>query len=698
MKLKLIVFFFLLSLTIASAQKVYQANWDSLMTRPTPEWFRDAKFGIFIHWGVYSVPAFTKKGGYAEWYYRGYASKDSNSAVWKYHKNVWGENFTYQDFAPMFKAELFNPDEWASLFVNSGAKYIVLTSKHHDGFCLWPSKYKPGWNAMDVGPKRDLIGDLFTAVKKTNIKAGLYYSLPEWTNPIYKWTFDNDPQKLRSYIDDYMIPQIKELVDKYKPTVFWSDGEWDFSSKVFRSEEIVAWLYNNPNLSKDFVVNDRWGSDTRFRYGGFWATEYTKGLDNTEMPWEECRGMGASFGYNRNENIYDYQRPDSLIQMLATLVSNGGNLLLNIGPNADGTIPVIMQERLLQIGEWLRLNGKAIYDTRKWVHSSENENVRYTVNKDNKFVSAISFNWPGPILKLTNVKALPGSKIYLSGIDTPLKWKYNTESGLTIEIPEKFRNSFPGYLGSAYTVIIENGESNIALKPIIIAKGKSSVSKEAFMNSIKIEFTSKELNSKIYFTTDGTTPNQKSTLYKSPIILDKSATVKAASFVNGKVKSEIVKAEFIKQTPLPSYSIIGSENGLSYQIYKGSFDKLPDYSKIKPIKEGKTNSLDIHLENMKDEYSIRYLGYINIPTEDIYTFYLSSDDGSKVIIDDKFIVDNDGLHGAGKIVEEQIALTKGFHKIEIQFFEKGGDEALDLEWSSSSIKKQSVPKEYYYIQ
>lgn len=164
----------------------YEPSWSSLDKRETPSWFKDAKFGIFIHWGVYSVPSWRKVeraryASYAEWYYARVMNNRENGG-YEFHRKNYGENFEYRDFAPLFKAELFDPDFWAGIFLQSGAKYVVLTSKHHDGYCLWPTKnaWKKNWNSMDVGPKRDLLGDLATAVRKKGLKMGIYYSITEW--------------------------------------------------------------------------------------------------------------------------------------------------------------------------------------------------------------------------------------------------------------------------------------------------------------------------------------------------------------------------------------------------------------------------------------------------------------------------------------------------------------------------------------
>lgn len=377
--------FFLILISIiltvnAFAQARYEDNWKSLDSRPIPHWFEDAKFGIFIHWGVYSVPSWAPNTGevyskYAEWYWKRLegGSKECEKFL-AFHDSIYGRKFKYQDFAPMFKAELFQPDEWADLIARSGAQYVVLTSKHHEGFTLWPSAESVNWNSVDIGPHRDLCGELTKAVKAKNLHMGFYYSLYEWYNPIYK-------TNLSEYVDEHMIPQMKDLINRYHPDILWTDGEWEHTSKEWKAEQFLQWLYNASPVKETIVVNDRWGKDTRGKHGGFYTTEYD--LVNNENalhkvfthPWEECRGIAGSFGYNRNENVEDYSSAEQLINLLIEKVSRGGNLLLNIGPTSDGRIPVIMQERLLQIGQWLMTNGEAIYGTRQWLDGAQQNNA-----------------------------------------------------------------------------------------------------------------------------------------------------------------------------------------------------------------------------------------------------------------------------------------------------------------------------------
>ncbi|MEZ5402598.1 MAG: alpha-L-fucosidase [Bryobacteraceae bacterium] len=352
-------------------QSRFAPNWASLDSRPAPAWYQDAKFGIFIHWGVYAVPSFANVGKYSEWYWnaltagRSGKSNDPNQlATWEFHKRVYGADFPYRAFASMFKAELFKPEDWAETFRKSGAKYVALTSKHHDGFCLWGNEHankswERPWNALSIGPRRDVLGDLTNAVRAAGLRMGYYYSLYEWYNPI--WLSDR-----KRYVAEHMAPQFQDLVNRYKPAIIFSDGEWDMPSADWHSEELLAWLYNESPCRDEVIVNDRWGKETRHHHGGYFTTEYTAGLQDASHPWEENRGMGRSYGYNRMERARDYRTAREMILMLVDLVSRGGNLLLDIGPAADGRIPELQEEKLLEIGEWLAVNGEAIYGTRPW--------------------------------------------------------------------------------------------------------------------------------------------------------------------------------------------------------------------------------------------------------------------------------------------------------------------------------------------
>ncbi|NLP48886.1 MAG: alpha-L-fucosidase [Clostridiales bacterium] len=375
---------------------MYQNNWESLNSRPVPGWFEDAKFGIFIHWGLYSVPAYAPIGNYAEWY--GYNMHNVGSETHDFHLANYGEGFKYADFVKDFKAELFDAQDWVSLFEKAGAKYLNIVSKHHDGFCLYKSDYAWNWNSVDVGPHRDFCAELKAACDKSDVKFGAYHSVYEWFNPLYL----KNPEE---YALKHLIPMLKEFVEKYQPHTLFTDGEWEHESSVWHSTDFLTWLYNESSVKDYIVPNDRWGKETRGRLGGNFTSEYGLIEANRSVEelvgkrvFEECRGIGASFGFNRMEDVNNYMSAQDLIELFVDLICAGGNLLLNVGPAADGTIPVIMRERLLQIGEWLDVNGQAVYAGRAYKKSST-QDVSYTQKDGNVYAFVKYFPFGQLLLK-----------------------------------------------------------------------------------------------------------------------------------------------------------------------------------------------------------------------------------------------------------------------------------------------------------
>uniref|UniRef100_A0A336LZR5 Putative alpha-L-fucosidase n=1 Tax=Culicoides sonorensis TaxID=179676 RepID=A0A336LZR5_CULSO len=359
--------------------KNYTPDWDSLDSRPLPKWFDEAKVGIFIHWGVYSVPSFG-----SEWFWWNWQGI-YNENYTNYMERNYRPGFTYQEFAPDFTAELFDPKEWAEIFENSGAQYVVLTSKHHDGYALWPSKYSFGWNSKDVGSHRDLVGELRDAiVKNTKLKFGLYHSLYEWFNPLYlKDKASNFTSK--DFVKNKVWPEMQEIVSTYKPEVLWSDGDWETDEDYWESKEFLAWLYNKSPVRKTIVTNDRWGRGTGCKHGDFYncADRFNPGVLQ-EHKWENAFTIDKkSWGNRGNAKYEDFMTPKEVIRELVTTVSCNGNILINVGPSRVGTIDMIFVERLAQMGRWLKRNGKAIYKTIPWTHQNDSltKDVWYTAEK-----------------------------------------------------------------------------------------------------------------------------------------------------------------------------------------------------------------------------------------------------------------------------------------------------------------------------
>lgn len=368
----------------------YENTLDSLRKHKIPSWFLNDKIGIFIHWGIYSVPAFArptyelgeikedinwfKENPYAEWYFNTMNIKGSSTSI--HHNKTYGEDFKYKDFINMWKAENFNADELAEIFKEAGARYVVDVTKHHDGFCLWDSEYTD-YNSKKLGPKRDFVKELNDALKKKNIKFGIYYSgLLDWTyyfkpilnNNELRDTLNNNNPKYA----EFAYKQVKELIDKYHPSIFWNDIGWP---KIGEKDliSLLAYYYNNV---EDGVINDRFNNI----FQDFYCKEYRKGVSSINDKWELCRGLGLSFGYNQVEDEKHLIDKNDLISLLIKTVSHNGNLLINVGPKADGTIPDNQLERLKYMGDWLKENGEAIYNTRVYDVQSINDEIFFTQN------------------------------------------------------------------------------------------------------------------------------------------------------------------------------------------------------------------------------------------------------------------------------------------------------------------------------
>lgn len=435
---------------------------ESVSKHEVPEWFHDAKLGIFIHWGLYSIPAYApvglhypedirkgsieeylKKNPYAEWYLN--TLKISGSPTREYHRKTYGENFSYDDFIPMFNKAIkkWNPDEWAETFKNAGAKYVILVTKHHDGFCLWPSKYSNPKKGKYCA-NRDIVGELTKAVKSKSMRMGFYYSGGlDWSvnpNPIkdgesHVRNVNSEPEYIK-----YANNQWYELIDKYEPLILWNDIAYPPNTNL---NEIFAYFYNK---FPEGVINDRWRQPqkggTKFHYD-YKTSEYKTFKKAKKQKWELTRGLGNSFSYNQLEKEEDYLKPEELIRLLIDVVSKNGNLLINVGPMANGKIPEIQEKCLLALGKWLRVNGEAIFGTRPWKRAegttSEGIPIRFTKKSNN--IYAILMNEPlENRISIQDMNFTSINSVKLLGWEEKLKWKQK-DGNLIIDLPEDIEES-----------------------------------------------------------------------------------------------------------------------------------------------------------------------------------------------------------------------------------------------------------------
>ena len=401
----------------------YLPTFESVNTHPLPDWYNDAKLGIFIHWGLYSLPAFAPRGEhyaeklmkgelsfantpYAEWYQN--SLRIPGSPTQRYHNEKYGKDFTYKQFALLFNQALadWDPDQMADLFARAGARYVVLVSKHHDGFLMWnsrhPNPYLPAYQT-----KRDVAGKLNKAVSERGMKMGFYYS------SLLDWTFTHRPitndaelvagSCVRAAYRAYVSAHWRELIERYNPWILWSDIGYPPGKGL---PGLFAHYYNQ---QPEGVVNDRWFQVPRFLFnppGRAMLKQVLKRMERVFPPvphcdfvtaeyagfegihpkkWEACRGIGNSFGYNQFEGEQDYLKAGDAIRLLADVVSKNGNLLLNVGPLPDGSLHPAQVSVLEGLGAWLKVNGEAIYGTRPWKRHKDALNgqaeVTYTAKR-----------------------------------------------------------------------------------------------------------------------------------------------------------------------------------------------------------------------------------------------------------------------------------------------------------------------------
>ena len=475
------------SKVVVQTQKpVFEANWESIKANyKDPEWFNKQKFGIFIHWGAYSVPAYG-----SEWYPRQMymdtavfnaqlgTGRKGPSKEYLHHRENWGDQkeFGYKDFIPMFKGENFNPDEWIDLFKKAGAKYVIPVADHHDGFAMYKSN-TTRWNAYDMGPKRDVLGELFKAGRSKGMIMGAsshfafnwsFYNKKDHfdtTDPEYADLYSSKGKDLTEPVSEEFKARWWErtvdLIDNYQPDILWFDFYLDIPDFADQRPKIAAYYYNKGiEWGKEVVLQDKNFSHEAFPEGTvIYDLERGKLPGIRKLPWQTDTSIGKnSWSYVTN---WESKTANEIVDDLVDIVSKNGNLLLNVGPKSDGTIPEDQKEILLQIGDWLKTNGEAIYDTKYWKtfgegptevkkgHHSEGNNqglsskdIRFT-SKGNKLY-AIVLDWPedGKVNITTLAKnaefanGVSISNVEVLGSSEKIKWS-QTNNGLEVIMPKE---------------------------------------------------------------------------------------------------------------------------------------------------------------------------------------------------------------------------------------------------------------------
>jgi len=645
------------------------------------DWWREARFGMFIHWGVYAVPAGEWKGkdSYGEWI----------------RNNAKIPIAEYEKFRDRFNPVRFDPDAWVRMAKAAGMKYIVITSKHHDGFGLFDSK-QTDWDVMATPYGRDILKQLAAACKKEGIRLCFYYSIMDWHHPDYlprrDWERADRPEgaaDFEKYVA-YMKAQLKELLTGYGPIgILWFDGQWEGTWTNERGRD----LYNYVRaLQPSIIINNRVG-----RAGGDFGLNRDQGqigdygtpeqeIPATGVPgldWETCMTMNRNWGYNRADK--DFKSTETLVRNLVDIASKGGNFLLNVGPTAEGEFPPESVKRLEEIGQWMRANGASIHGTGASPFPSLpwGRATARSLNASTTRLYLHVFDWPS-----TNVLVVPGLLNEVKGAQllgaTGAKKLTVARTGDDLRIDVGARPAEASPI-DAVVMLDVAGEPDVTIPPSIEADAP------IFVDTLTARAATARRNVELRYTTDGAPPTATSPLVPAKgITISQTATVQVQAYRGSRAVSPVTSASFTRVAPKAAAGSLAISPGLSYVVVEGDFNKLPDFATATPSASGTIDTFDLKPRTRELQFAFDFRGFIDVPATGVYRFYLRSDDGSRMWIDDTLVVDNDGLHSSREL-SAAVALEKGLHPLRVAMFEQSGGFELGVAWSGPGFAKRPVP-------
>ena len=637
-------------------------------------WWREARFGMFVHWGLYAIPAgqWGGKSTYGEWI--------RSSAEIPLEQ--------YEGFAQRFDPRAFDPAAWAALAKRAGMRYLTITTKHHDGFCLFDSKLTD-FDGMATPQKRDFIRDVVDACRKDGIVPCFYYSIMDWRHPDYLprrgWE-KNRPTEgadFERYVA-YMNGQVEELLTNYGPIgVLWFDGQWEGTWSNERGEALAARVRR---LQPEIIVNNRVGRAAgefrRFgdRLGDYATPEQEIPATNLGMPWETCMTMNDHWGFSAADK--DFKSTTDLLRMLVDIASKGGNFLLNVGPDADGRIPAESVERLERIGDWLKVNGEAIYGTTAGPMQALAWG-RTTAKKEGRTTRLYLhvFDWPtdGRLA----VDGLLGAPIAVEilGSASPAAPTHRPDGlRLVLEnLPE-----VPPCRGVNVIKLTFDGAPDVALAPTIEAPTR------LFVKSLEVRVRTQQNKVELRRTLDGSEPTSASPPAEAAMTIERDTDLVVAPFRNGQRVGPTARARFVKAEPLGAAAPPERPSGLDFHAFEGDFTNHRDVWRAAPVASGTAAGFGLGIAPRPDRYAISWRGSILVPADDVYTFTTASDDGSMLWIDDLPVVDNDRPHSLTEKSGE-IALARGHHRLAAIFFENTGGAEFHVYWQKGGGPRLEIP-------
>ncbi|MCB9844678.1 MAG: alpha-L-fucosidase [Phycisphaeraceae bacterium] len=665
-------------LAIGSHAAATQPDDDARM-----RWWREARFGLFIHWGLYS----TLEG---QW------NGQTNHAEW-IRTTAQIPIDQYDTLLDRFNPVRFDADAWCEMAARAGMKYIVITTKHHDGFALFDSGVSE-FDVMSTPFHRDIMKELSESARRHGLKICWYHSIMDWHHPDYlprrAWEQAQRPvgdADMARYIE-YLRAQVRELLTRYGDIgVMWFDGEWESTWTREMGNELYALCRE---VQPDVIVNNRVskgragmaGMTTGDGFAGDFGTPEQE-VPSTGFPgvdWESCITMNANWGWNRADR--NWKSSDDLIRMLVDIASKGGNLLLNVGPRPDGTFPDEAIERLDAIGRWMDVNGAAIHGTLAspfeslpWGRCTIHPNQGRHLDTTTMFLHV--FDWPanGELLVPGLGSEVLGARLVVDGL-APIP--RTSREGPNVRI-----SGLPATppFSSASVIALE-----IRGRPIVYETPRILAASDVLVRELPVRFSVRSQGLEIRYTLDGSDPTPTAARADDVVRLTQSTTVRAAAFHNGERVSAIAERRFTRVVPMASVVPAELEPGVELQVFRGSFDAMPEFNRLVPESVAVAEAIDLTHDPRAEYIAKRFIGYIDVPTEDVYQFALGSDDGSRLWVGGRLIVDNDGLHSP---LEKHgtMALARGKHPIVVEWFNKSGGAQLDLRWAPVGGQLSPVP-------
>jgi len=651
---------------------------------------------MFIHWGLYSILEGEWNGskGHAEW-----IRETAHIPISEYEKLLG-----------RFNPVKFDADAWAKMAKDAGMKYLVITSKHHDGFNLWDSPYTD-WDVMSTPFKRDIMKELSEACKRQGIRFCMYHSIMDWHHPDYlpkrSWEGETwrqstvEKQDLSNHkpdydrFNEYLRSEVKTLIERYRPGVLWFDGEWESTwTHAYGKPLYDLCLKTDPKI----VVNNRVDvfregmegmTSSDKAAGDFGTPEQT--IPATGMPgvdWETCMTMNNNWGYNAADK--NFKSTKEMIRMLCDIASKGGNFLMNIGPRPDGTFPDESVQRLKEIGEWMRVYGESVYDTEaspfkklEWGRCTMRKEPLRASGRPSGIRSTTLylhvFDWPKD-----GTLVVPGLGNDVLGARLLGRANLRSKrvvSDVRITVPKEMPNS-----NCSVVALQIVGQPIIYDAPEIVSDGHE------FVSSITVGMSGgKGLD--FLYTTDGSDPNlanRSNKSYKSNIALSLTTTVKARAFHNGIPVSGVTTSVFTKVSPWHDVKPIRADPGLQIRVFKGDWNNMPDFSKLTETESYATRNVDLGKHAREERVGLRFEGFLSVDRDEMYLFELSSDDGGRLLIDGKLVVDNDGLH-VPEAKRGTAPLAEGYHILVVEWFNKTGGAQLSLKMAKLGEKLVAIP-------